>query len=277
MLRHEWAEELLDPSAVALMPLRPHWLEIYPENCMRRGTKMHAQLQALAAQWRLTTHSVHMSLGGTDPLNDDHLRDLRAFCDRYEVAWCSDHLGASVHGGEILHEILPVPMNAAGARRVAARIRQARDVLQRPLAVENTAFYFVPPGSAWGEADFIAEVLHQADADLLLDVNNLYVNAVNHGYDIEAFLQRLPWQRVREIHVGGFTVDAPSGLLIDSHAAAPCAAVWRWLVEALRRTGPKPVLLEWESHFGSLSEAMLQFRHLHQAWHAAAGQTMAAA
>ncbi|MGB0678809.1 MAG: DUF692 domain-containing protein [Polyangiales bacterium] len=268
MLRHPWRTELLAQSDT--LPI--DWLEVYPENYQKRGPRLLGELETLAAQWPLTSHGVHLSLGGLDPLSEDYLTTAAAFFDRFDIPWCSDHLGVSVHRGEILHEIVPPALTRDAAWRIAERSAAAQARFGRPLLVENTAAYLRPPGSDLDEPDFIHAVLERSDVHLLLDVNNLYVNALNHGLDASQMLRRLPLDRVREIHIGGFTVQSHSGLVVDSHAAAPTQPVWRLLVEALGLCGPVPVLLEWESHFGCFSQVRAQIEQVHTAWRWAAAQ-----
>lgn len=271
MLRHEWIPALIEREHPEIS-----FIEVYPENYMKRSERLLLELESLAAHYPLTSHGVHLSLGGVDPLDAAYLEGIAAFFERFDIPWFSDHLGASVHGGEILHEIFPLPLHRESARRVAARAKEAQARVGRPLLLENTAFYFLPPGSRWSEAEFIREVLEQSDTALLLDVNNLYVNALNHGLSLERTLNALPLERVREIHIGGFTVDAHSGTLIDTHAAAPVVPVWQLLEEVLRRCGPKPVLLEWEANYPSLEAVKTQLLFLEQAWSGARSERKSA-
>ena len=266
MLRHDWCEELV--SRLGELPF--HFIETYPENYARRGGRQLDQLATLAEQFPMTCHGVHLNLGGTDALNDEYLTTVRGFLKDHDALWFSDHPGATVHGGEILHEILPVPANRETCAHMAARIRETRDRIERPFLFENICGYFVPPGTTYSEIEFVTELLEQSDGEMLFDVNNLYVNSQNHGFSALDYLKKLDPKRVREIHIGGFTIERHIGLLIDSHAAAPAPPVWRLLEEALVHLGPKPVLVEWESHFDSLDGVLSQFSQVEGAWRRAA-------
>ena len=266
MLRNEWSEELLDTESD--FPFT--WLEFYPENFMRRGAKLQHTLNRLGQHWPLTAHSVHLSLGGLEPIDTEYLREVRDFLDSFEVPWGGDHIGITMTENEILHEIVPLQMTPDSAKRFAERVEKIQEGYGRTLLIENTCGYMQVPGSTLSEADFIATVLEQSSVGLLLDVNNLFVNAINQGYDAQAFLRSMPLERVGEIHVGGFTVDKSSGLLIDSHSACPCPAVWRLLLAALKRGGPKPIVLEWEHNYGSFAAIKEQFALLHALWQEAA-------
>jgi len=266
MHRMPWTETLLTSPPPLLT-----WLEIFPENFMRRGARHVNVLERLSARFPFTSHGVHLSIGGATPPEDDYLADLRGILDTLDVPWFSDHLGASVHEAEILHEILPMPFNEASVERVAARSQRVSAAIGRPLILENAAYYLIPPGSTMNEHTFWSTLLERApDLGILLDVNNLWVNATNHGYDIDAFLDAIPPERVKEIHIGGFTVDRELGLLIDTHGAPPSPPVWRLLTHVLKRIGPRPVLYEYEGHAKGFEPIREILDHLHHSWRRAA-------
>ena len=153
------------------------FLELAPENYMHRGGRSPARLEAIADRFDVITHGLMMSLGGTDPLRDDYFEQLGAFVHRYQSPWHSDHLCFSGHDGALLHDLLPVPFTSHTAKRIAARVREARDRLEIPMAVENISWYAELGQSTCDEADFVTEILEEADCGMLLDVNNVFVNA----------------------------------------------------------------------------------------------------
>ncbi len=242
MLRYAWRQrvhELASPDG----PLT--WLEIFPENYFRRGGARWQGLVELAEYFPITSHGVHLSIGG-DSVDSDYVEQLSDFLEAFECPWASDHMGVSMHGGELLHEILPVVRNERFVELIVERLRKLRDELPCDFCLENAAYYMTPPGCTLTERQFLSRLVETADLQLVFDVNNLWVNACNHGYDPEEFVATLPRDCVREIHMGGFSVDRSSGLLIDSHDSLPSPPVWDLLEIALRRFGPVPVLLEVE-------------------------------
>lgn len=242
MLRYAWRDqvrELAQPEG----PLT--WLEIFPENYFRRGGARWHGLVELAEEFPITSHGVHLSIGG-DRVDDGYVEQLAEFLETFDCPWASDHMGVSMHDGELLHEILPVVRNERFVDLIGDRVRRLRDQLPCDFYLENAAYYMTPPGCTLTELEFLRRLVEEAELKLVFDVNNLWVNACNHGYDPEEFVAELPRGCVGQIHIGGFSVDRSSGLLIDSHEALPSPPVWELLAIALRRFGPVPVLLEVE-------------------------------
>ncbi len=244
-LRRELLDELLglvdegDPRLGAIS-----FFELSPENFMRRGGFMPAAVDRVRARFPILSHGLMMSPGGVDPFDDAYFAELRRYLGRVGAPFHSDHLSFSGTGGNILHDLLPVPLSVASARHVAARAREARDRLEMPFALENVTHYLIPGEAPLDEADFIADVLEASDAGLLLDVNNAYVNAQNYGFDARDFMARLPLGRVVEIHVAGHERFPEDDLIIDTHGAPVVSPVLELLTWAVARTGPVPVLLE---------------------------------
>ena len=243
-LRWEFLDEVLRAAPGALDAVR--FFEVAPENYMRRGGYFPSALARVAERHRLTTHGLTLSLGGDGPLDDGYVAELRRFVARFGVGWHSDHLSFSGAGGAVLHDLLPVAFTPAAAQRIAGRIRQASERIERPIAVENISYYTTLGGAPQDEPAFIADVLERADCGLLLDLNNLDVNAENHGFDARVWLAGIPLERVVEIHVAGPERwgDAAAELLVDTHGAPVRAPVYELLAYVLERTGPVPVLLE---------------------------------
>ncbi len=220
------------------------FFEISPENHMRRGGYIPAAIERIGERYRYLTHGLTLSLGGDDPFDDAYLGELRRFLDRVKAPYHSDHLCFNGTGGRILHDLLPIPFTRASAAHVAARVRQASERLERPMVIENITHYLIVGEAALDEADFLGEVLDRSGAGLLLDVNNVYVNGQNHGFDPLSFLRRVPLDRVVQIHVAGHDRSEEDEVIIDTHGAAIIEPVLDLLSWVIARTGPLPVLLE---------------------------------
>jgi uncharacterized protein (UPF0276 family) len=245
----------LMPELLALQKGAVDFLELAPDNWIGVGGKFGEDLQELSQRFPLTAHGLSLSLGGVEPLDMDFLARTRAFNDRFGIALYSEHLSYSADDGH-LYDLMPIPFTDEAIRHVGARIRQVQDVLGRRIAVENVSYY-AAPFQALAEVDFINAVLAEADCDLLLDVNNLYVNSINHGYDAEDFLKRLPGERIASYHIAGH-YDEADDLKVDTHGAPVKDAVWTLLVAAYRRFGVRPTLLERDFNFPPISELLLE-------------------
>jgi len=231
------------------------FLECAPENWIGVGGAPGRRLAALAERHPLSCHGLSLSLGGPAPLDLDLLRRIGVFLDRHRVALYSEHLSWCSDDGQ-LYDLAPIPFTAEGVRHVAARIRQAQDALGRRIAVENVSYY-APLATDLDELGFLREVLEAADCDLLLDVNNVYVNSVNHGFDPAAFIDALPGRRIVAMHVAGHYREAPD-LIVDSHGAAVIDPVWALLAHAYDRHGVRPTLLERDFNFPPVSELLAE-------------------
>jgi uncharacterized protein (UPF0276 family) len=238
------------------------FLEIAPENYMRRGGRYPAALAACRARWPVLTHGLTMSLGGADPLSPEYLRTLKAFLREVGAPWHSDHLCFGIVEGAVLHELLPLPFTEEAAAHVALRVKQAQDALGLPFAVENISYYAHPGRAEMDEGEFVSLVVEKSGCALLLDVNNVYVNSKNHGFDARAMIGKMPLGNVVQIHVAGHD-DSDPDLLIDTHAEAVKAEVYDLVAFALARTGPVPVLLERDDRFPSWDELASEVARLH--------------
>jgi uncharacterized protein (UPF0276 family) len=248
-LRRGLLEPLLELEAGAI-----DFLECAPDNWIGVGGRLGAALDTLSSRHAITCHGLSLSLGGPDPLDRDFLLRTRAFLARHHVSLYSEHLSYCTDGGH-LYDLMPLPFTEEAVRHVAARIRQAQDILGRRIAVENVSYY-AAPWQAMDEADFVTAVLQEADCDLLLDVNNVYVNSINFGYDARAFLARMPGARIASYHVAGH-YDEADDLKVDTHGADVKDAVWTLLAEAYRLHGVRPTLLERDFNFPQMP-ALLQ-------------------
>lgn len=241
------------PSLLAMDDGAVDFLELAPDNWIGVGGKFGEQLAQLATRFPLTAHGLSLSLGGTAPLDMELLGRTREFNDRFAVALYSEHLSYTADDGQ-LYDLMPIPFTDEAVHHVAARIRQVQDVLGRRIAVENVSYY-AAPYQALAEVDFIRAVLAEADTDLLLDVNNVYVNSINHGYDAKDFIARLPGDRIASYHIAGH-FDEDIDLKIDTHGAPVKADVWQLLESAYGRFGVRPTLLERDFNFPPIEELL---------------------
>ena len=223
------------------------FFEVHAENYMVAGGPFHRYLERIRADYPLSIHGVGLSIGGEDPLDEDHLDRLAALLARYQPESFSEHLAWSSHGGAFFNDLLPAPWHASTLARVCDHIDRVQERLGRRMLLENPATYVEFEASTMAESDFIAEVVKRTGCGLLLDVNNAYVSCINHHRDVRAYLRALPLAAVGEIHLAGHAreVDAAGApLLIDSHGAPVAEAVWALYDFTLSLVGPQPTLIE---------------------------------
>ena len=226
------------------------FFEVHAENYMGAGGPPHRRLTALRERHALSLHGVCMSIGGPDALDERHLARFRDLVRRYQPALVSEHLAWSSHGGTFFNDLLPLPYTRATLERVCAHIDQVQAAIRRPLLLENPATYVAFASSTMGEAEFIRAVAQRSGCGLLLDVNNAFVSAANHGYSAADYLNAFPQERVGEIHLAGHSEqrdDEGAPLLIDSHDRAVAPPVWDLYRGVIERIGPTPTLIEWDS------------------------------
>lgn len=233
------------------------WLELLADNLVGRGGVVPRQLDVLAERYALTLHCVGMNLGGTDPLDPGYLRAIGALARRLGVSLVSDHLCFTAHRGSHYHELLPLPFDDESVRHVASRIVRVQDMLGCRIAVENVSAY-LRAKAPLEEAAFIAAVCAEADCHLLLDINNLYVNQVNLGFDAARALGMLPLSRVREIHLAGYRET--DGYLVDTHDCAVAEPVWALFRQASRLLPSVPVCIEWDHQVPPLHVLIAEVR-----------------
>jgi hypothetical protein len=283
-LRWEFIDELVERTQKAESdseaPLPLDFLEVSPENYMRRGGKYPAALAWLAERYPIVTHGLTMSLGGTDTIDPGYLNDLSGMLRAVKTPWHSDHLCFGSVDGRALHELLPVPYKRSGVFRIAERIRQAQGTLGLPIAIENVSSYWHPGRAEMAEAEFLANVCDAADCSLLLDVNNAYVNATNFGFDVHEWMRTIPIERVVEIHVAGHewfevnqdglgvsrTGGAAGAMIIDTHGAETPSPVLELLEHALAQTGPVPVVLERDQNVPCLDSLLAEVAKIRALW-----------
>jgi uncharacterized protein len=250
-LRREHYADFVDrrPSGV-------DWLEVISENYMVAGGKPLHFLDRIRADWPMVMHGVSLSIGGTDPIDRDYLSALKSLADRIEPAWISDHLCWTGVDGRNLHDLMPLPHTEAALRHVAERIARVQDAIGRRLVIENVSSYVRFSNDEMSEHEFVADLLERADCRLLLDVNNVYVNSVNHGFDARTFVDAIPLDRVVQIHLAGHETN--EGYLVDTHDRPVCAEVWSLYRHAVRRFGPVPTMIERDDSIPPLAELIAE-------------------
>lgn len=240
-LKQQHVPELLG-SAVAL-----DFVEIHAENYMVEGGPRLRQLEAVRDRFELSVHGVGLSIGGPGPLDRDHLHRLATLVRRFEPTWCSEHLAWSGHGGHWFGDLLPLPYDQETLDRVCAHVHQVQEALGRHLLLENPSTYVEFAASSFEEGHILAELVRRTGCGLLLDVNNAFVSAVNHGRDPWTLVAALPPDAVGEIHLAGFSEDQDAlgaPLLVDDHGSAVDEAVWTLFERTVAHLGPRPTLLE---------------------------------
>ena len=249
---------LRGPHVAPLLERRPAlaFVAVHSETYFGDGGPALAALERVRAEWPVSLHGVGLSLGSVDPVDARHLAKLARLVARIEPLLVSEHLSWSAFGGVHANDLLPLPFDEEAVAHVAARIAQVQDALGRPLLVENVSRYHAFASSTMGEAQFVAEVVRRSGCRLLLDVNNVWVNAVNHGLDPHAYLAALDGAAIDEIHVAGHERTAQG--LLDSHAAPVSAEVWALYREAVRRFGPRRTLVEWDAALPPLATLLAE-------------------
>jgi uncharacterized protein (UPF0276 family) len=230
---------------------RVAWFEVHSENYYADGGPALAALDRIRRDYPLSLHGVGLSLGSTDPLDRAHLGKLQRLIARTEPALVSEHLCWSGVGGRHLNDLLPLPYTDEALGHVCARVADVQEILGRELLVENVSSYLAYADATIPEWEFVAAVARRTGCKLLLDVNNIYVNAINHGFDADAYLAAMPVEAVAEIHLAGF--EARGALLIDTHGAPVAPAVWALYGRAIDRFGAQPTLIEWDTDIPPLA------------------------
>ncbi len=254
-LRRELLDPLLDgvPQAIG-------FFEVAPENWLDMGGAAGRRFHELAQQRPLVAHGLSLSLGGPGPLDQLFLRRVRRFLETHGIALYTEHLAWTTDDGH-LYDLLPIPFTSEAVRHVARRIAQAQDILGRRIAIENASYYAGSPLDEMSELEFVNAVLAEADCALHLDVNNVHVNAVNHGHDARDFIRGLPARRVVYLHIAGHHREAPD-LLVDTHGAKVADPVWSLLDFAYAHLGVRPTLLERDFNIPPLPELVAEVEHI---------------
>jgi uncharacterized protein len=236
----------------AIVEARPKlgFFEVHAENYMGGGGAPHRRLDAIRERYPLSLHGVGLSIGSPGSLDQTHLKRLAAVARRFEPTLVSEHLAWSTHEGAFLNDLLPLPYTDETLARVSEHVDEVQNALGRTMLLENPSTYVVFAESTWAETDFLREIARRTGCGLLLDVNNVFVSATNHGRDPERYLADFPLEAVGEIHLAGYADDSDDAglpLLIDAHNSPVRETVWSLYADALRRLGPTPTLIEWDN------------------------------
>lgn len=251
----------------------PFW-EVAPENVMGQGGRRHSLTMEVLSRDPILTHGISLSVGGLDPFDEDYLESLGAFLSTVKTPFHSEHLCWSSHGGANTHELLPLPFTREAVRHTVARVKELQARLPVPLILENISYYAELGAAEMPERLFISEVLEGADCGWLLDINNVYVNARNHGFDPRTWLEGMPLHRIRQMHIAGHTWDEEEQLILDTHGEEvvdPVIELFQWVLPRIGRA--VPVLLERDNHIPSLEVLLAERDRLQSAYDAALAGT----
>ena len=240
-------------------PEQVGFYEVAPENWIGVGGRYGKQFRAFTERHAFLTHGLSLSIGSPAPLDETFLQRLKRFLDEHQIRAYSEHLSYCSDDGH-LYDLMPIPFTEEAVKHVAERIRRTQDILERRIAMENVSYY-AAPGKQMEEIEFITAVLEEADCDLLLDVNNIYVNSVNHRYNAEEFLYALPADRVMYFHVAGHYNEADD-LIVDTHGADIIDPVWDLLDKAYAHFGAVPTLLERDFNIPPIPELLTEIDHI---------------
>ncbi len=241
-------------TVLAELPSNIDWFEILSENYLVAGGKPLYYLDAIREHYPMIMHGVSMSIGSSDPLNWDYLKQLKKLADRVQPAWFSDHLCWTGLDGKNIHDLLPLPYTEEAIEHVAGRVRQVQDFMERPMLIENVSSYLTYKDSAMSEWEFIAGIAERANCYILLDINNIYVSAFNHEFDPYEYLNYIPVERVGQFHLAGHTNYGD--YIIDSHDHPVIDPVWQLYADAVRRFGPVSIMIERDDHIPPLNELL---------------------
>lgn len=253
--RKDFAEEFLSGSV-----LKPNFVELAPENWMNIGGFWKKKLNQLAEMYPITSHGLSLSIGSPEKLDFEFLKKVKHFLKEYKVEIYSEHLSFSKCDNAHLYDLLPIPFREDSIKHVVQRIKQVQDYLGRQIAIENVSYY-TPVAAEMDEATFISQIADEADCKILLDVNNVYVNAFNHNYDAKTYIENLPLERVAYIHMAGHTKVADD-LIIDTHGEAIIDPVYDLFNWTLTKVNPVPVLLERDFNIPQLGDLQLELNNL---------------
>jgi len=230
------------------------WFEVHPENYMGAGGPPHHFLGRVRERYPLSLHGVGLSIGGADPLSVEHLARLKTVAERYEPGLVSEHLAWSTHDTAFMNDLLPLPYRTETLALVAQHVDQVQTAPGRPILIENPSTYLIFADNEMSEVDFLRTLARRTGCGLLLDVNNVYVSAVNHDFDPASYIDAFPIEHVGEVHLAGHAaIDDGDGapLLVDAHDRAVAAKVWQLYARLIARTGPTPTLIEWDNDIPS--------------------------
>ena len=253
-LRRPLADKLMaDP------PTDVDFMEIAPENWIHVGGALGKKLRFFTERYPFLVHGLSLSIGSPAPLDEQLVRDIKEFMAEHNILMYSEHLSYCGDDGH-LYDLMPIPFTEDAVQYVADRVRRVQDILEQRIALENVSYY-APTDSSMSEKDFLIAVLDEADCDLMLDINNIVVNSINHQYNARDFLDDMPGERIRYFHLAGHHVEADD-LRIDTHGTAVDAEAWQLLDDAYKKFGPVPTLLERDFNFPPLEELLDEVRRI---------------
>ena len=261
-LRRSFLEEIVENPAENVS-----FYEVAPENWITIGGKLGKQFRAMTERFDFICHGLSLSIGSTDPLDEKFVHSVKNFMQQHQIKFYSEHLSYCSHEGH-LYDLMPIPFTPDAATHVAKRIQRVQDILEQKIAIENVSYY-AAPGQEMDEIDFFNAVVEEADCDILIDINNIYVNSVNHGYDADAFLRAIPAKRIAYAHIAGHYVEADD-FLVDTHGAEVIDPVWKLLAKAYELYGVFPTLLERDFNIPSLNVLLKEvdtIKSIQAAWH----------
>ncbi|MCH7853934.1 MAG: DUF692 domain-containing protein [Proteobacteria bacterium] len=236
-------------------PTEVDFMEVAPENWIHVGGKLGKKFRFFTERYPVLIHGLSLSIGAPSPLNETLVRDIKAFMREHDIGFYSEHLSYCGDDGQ-LYDLMPLPFTEEAVKYVAARIRRVQDILEQRMAIENVSYY-APSDTSMTEADFLKAVIEEADCDLLLDINNIIVNSINHKYDAREFMLAMPADRLSYFHLAGHYYEAED-LRIDTHGDAVIDPVWNLLGEAYAHFGPVPTLLERDFNFPPMAELLTE-------------------
>ncbi|MCK4842564.1 MAG: DUF692 domain-containing protein [Methylococcales bacterium] len=251
---------------VATAPENIGFFEVAPENWMTIGGKLGKQFRSMTERFDFICHGLSLSIGSTDPLDEEFVANVKKFMHSHQIKFYSEHLSYCSNQGH-LYDLMPIPFTSEAVSHVAKRIRRVQDILEQKIAIENVSYY-AAPGQEMDEIDFFNAVIEEADCDVLIDINNIYVNSVNHGYDAETFLRAIPSHRIAYAHIAGHYVEADD-FLVDTHGADIIDPVWKLLAKAYELYGVFPTLLERDFNIPDLTVLLKEvdaIRSIQNAW-----------
>jgi uncharacterized protein len=265
------------PHVDTILKAKPEvsWFEVISENFMLDGGRPLHVLDRMLESYPLVQHGVGLYLGSADRPSADYLRRLKELLRRTRAPWVSDHLCWGSVDGTVSHDLLPLPYTMDTARHFASRIREAQDFLEVPFVVENLSSYVEFKESTMSEWEFVSEVAEQADCGLLLDVNNVYVSALNHGFDPLTYIESVPHERVAQMHIAGHS--RYERMAIDTHDHPVVDPVWELYGRAIELCGPTPTLLEWDARIPPFEEVHAEAMKAARYWDTEAAETRHAA
>ncbi|MCK8045969.1 DUF692 domain-containing protein [Shewanella sp. 1CM18E] len=254
-LRREMLDEFCQ-----IVPNDINFFEVAPENWMTLGGKFGRQFRELTEKHEFYCHGLSLSIGSPEPLDLEFVKNVKAFLDLHQISTYSEHLSYCSGSGH-MYDLMPIPFTADAVMHVAKRVKQVEDIIERPLILENVSFY-AAPGAEMSEVEFVNAVMQEADCKMLLDVNNIYVNSINHNYDALEFLKAMPTDRIAYLHIAGHYEEAED-LIVDTHGADIIDPVWKLLEACHQFHGVYPTLLERDFNIPSTKELLLEINQVH--------------